>query len=333
MKSLSFRQLLLASVSTLMLISTGSANAAFRAYLSVSGNDANPCTLAAPCRLLPAALAVADPGGEVWMLDSANFNSSPVNITKSVTILAVPGALGSVVAAGGDAIVVDTASISVTLRNIVVLNFSAGGHGINFLQGTRVILEGCEIYGLPLNGINATAPGGTVSVIDSTIRQNGGAGVHLAGTVTGNLSNAKVMHHTTGVNALDGARLYVMRSLITNSANFGIFASATGARTDVVITESVIKNASGSALSLVSNSGSQAYMTVARSTVNNAGTCINISGAGNGTLLLDGNVVVHCTTAVNMNNSSLSVLSRGNNTISLSNAGIVNGTFTPISAF
>ena len=30
----------------------------FRAYLSLNGSDANPCTLVAPCRLLPAALKV-----------------------------------------------------------------------------------------------------------------------------------------------------------------------------------------------------------------------------------------------------------------------------------
>jgi hypothetical protein len=32
------------------------------------------------------------------MLDSANYNVGQVNITKSVTILAVPGVVGSVVA-------------------------------------------------------------------------------------------------------------------------------------------------------------------------------------------------------------------------------------------
>jgi hypothetical protein len=63
----------------------------FRAYLSVHGADTNSCTLADPCRLLPAALAAVADGGEVWMLDSGNFNISQVNISKSVTILAVPG--------------------------------------------------------------------------------------------------------------------------------------------------------------------------------------------------------------------------------------------------
>jgi hypothetical protein len=72
----------------------------FRAYLDASGSDANPCTLAQPCRLLPAALAAVASGGEIWLLGSANYNSGPVAIGKSVTILAVPGAVGSVVALG-----------------------------------------------------------------------------------------------------------------------------------------------------------------------------------------------------------------------------------------
>ena len=85
----------------------------FRAYLSVNGNDGNPCTVQQPCRLLPAALVAVNDGGEVWMLDSANYNTSTVNINKSVTILAVPGALGSVVANGSDAIVINTAGVGV----------------------------------------------------------------------------------------------------------------------------------------------------------------------------------------------------------------------------
>ncbi len=77
-----------------MLLLSATAHAQlFRAYLDPSGSDANPCTLPAPCRLLPAALAAVASGGEIWMLDSANYSAGPVNITKSVTILALPGAL------------------------------------------------------------------------------------------------------------------------------------------------------------------------------------------------------------------------------------------------
>src|SRR4051812_29612551 len=89
----------------------------FRSYLSVNGSDANTCTLPQPCRLLPAALAAVNDGGEIWMLDSANFNVGTVSITKSVTLLAVPGALGSVIANGGDAININAAGAKVALRN------------------------------------------------------------------------------------------------------------------------------------------------------------------------------------------------------------------------
>ena len=38
------------------LLSTTAQAQLFRSYLSSTGNDANPCTVQAPCRLLPAAL-------------------------------------------------------------------------------------------------------------------------------------------------------------------------------------------------------------------------------------------------------------------------------------
>src|SRR5258706_4304709 len=90
-------------LASLMMWGAGEASAGlFRTYLSVNGSDANACTLPSPCRLLPAALAAVNDGGEIWMLDSANFNTTTVSITKSVTILAVPGALGGVVANGAE---------------------------------------------------------------------------------------------------------------------------------------------------------------------------------------------------------------------------------------
>src|SRR4051812_32420834 len=102
------RLMMLAAAGAALLISAAHAQS-FRAYVSSAGNDANPCTVIAPCRLLPAALNAVANGGEIWMLDSANYNSGTVNITKSVSIMAVPGAVGSIVAvAGGAAITVQT---------------------------------------------------------------------------------------------------------------------------------------------------------------------------------------------------------------------------------
>ncbi len=99
----------------------------FRAYLSSTGNDANPCTLPQPCRLLQQALLAVANGGEIWMLDSANYNTTTVTIGKSVSILAVPGAVGSVVATGGVAIHITAGGLKIALRNLVVVPLPASG--------------------------------------------------------------------------------------------------------------------------------------------------------------------------------------------------------------
>jgi hypothetical protein len=44
--------------------------AAQRTFVAVTGNDANPCAVAAPCRSFPAAIAATAAGGEVIVLES-----------------------------------------------------------------------------------------------------------------------------------------------------------------------------------------------------------------------------------------------------------------------
>ena len=109
-------------VALFALFASGGALAGlFRAYLSVNGKDTNPCTVQQPCRLLPAALAAVNDGGEVLMLDSANYNTTTVSVAKSVTILTIPGALGSLVAPfNADALQITLGAANVTLRNLVV---------------------------------------------------------------------------------------------------------------------------------------------------------------------------------------------------------------------
>jgi hypothetical protein len=119
----------------------------FRAYISFNGNDGNPCTITAPCRLLPTALAAINDGGEIWMVDSANYNTGPVTINKSVKILAIPGALGSIIGNGGDAIIINAPNGNVTLRNLSVLNFGGGVNGITIQDAAGVHLEKLAIDG------------------------------------------------------------------------------------------------------------------------------------------------------------------------------------------
>ena len=194
-----------------MLLLSATAHAQlFRSYLAPTGSDANPCTLPAPCRLLPAALTAVADGGEIWMLDSGNYNTGPVNITKSVTILAVPGALGSVVAAGGNAINIATAGVKVALRNLVIVPLLGGGGtgGINMTNGAGLTVENCVIANLTATGIYVNTAA-SLRVTDTTIRDNGINGIHL----------------------LNGARATVTRATISGNSDTGVGVFGTVAST------------------------------------------------------------------------------------------------------
>jgi hypothetical protein len=192
----------------------------FRAYLASDGNDANPCTLAQPCRLLPAALAAVVSGGEIWMLDSANYNNAPVNMTKSVTILAIPGAVGSLVATAGNAMNINGAGYKVVLRNLVIVPLpgTGGVDGIHMLAGAALTVENCVIGNMPNSSIYVEAPA-AVRIIDTTIRGNADIGVFLRG----------------------GARATIARSAIGGNGNAGIEVwGSPGTTTTADITDSII---------------------------------------------------------------------------------------------
>src|SRR4051794_37489812 len=128
----------------------------FRAYLSSTGSDTNPCTLVSPCRLLPAALAAVANDGEIWILDSANFNTARVDITKSVSIVGLPGQIASIVALGNDTgIRVATSGVRVGLRNVMIVNVasSPGTHGVEMYDGAQLMVDNCVVAGLPGYGI------------------------------------------------------------------------------------------------------------------------------------------------------------------------------------
>ncbi len=153
-----------------------------RAYLSTSGKDTNPCTLTAPCRLLPAALAATQDSGEVWILDSGNFNASKVSVSQSVTILAVPGAIGSLYTSNDNALEI-SGTVSVTLRNIAFRKAGGDlGAGVYVGSGTvQLLVENSDFTGISGGGI-VWQPGasGQIGVHHSTFRNNG-TGITLSG--------------------------------------------------------------------------------------------------------------------------------------------------------
>jgi len=120
------------------------------------------------------------------MLDSANYNSAKVVIAKSVTIMAVPGALGSIVTSGGPAIEIPPRSLgpdglpaawSVTLRNLAIRPANTSEtSGISMpsavsMWSAYLTLDNCSIADMRGPAISGA---GTLRINASTMRRNTG---------------------------------------------------------------------------------------------------------------------------------------------------------------
>jgi hypothetical protein len=284
----------LAFVATLLLSPSASAQL-FRAYLAPSpaGNDANACTLAAPCRLLPAALAAVADGGEIWMLDSANYNTATVDITKSVSILAVPGAVGSVVATGGPAISIAASGLAVALRNLVIVPLTGGGgtHGVSMTGASTLFIENSLIANLPQEGVNVTGTG-KVKIANSIMRNMGDYAVWLQNGASGEISGTQMLANGNAVLAYGTTTATTTASVndsVISGGNEGVYAQGlvAGAIARIFVSRSTIEGAL-TALDSFASGGGSALVTVSGSTITSnfngwqlGGTGSVIESAGN----------------------------------------------------
>ena len=300
----------LAFISPLLLSASAGAQL-FRAYLAPApaGNDANNCQLATPCRLLPTALAAVQDGGEIWMLDSANYNTAPVNITKSVTILAVPGSVGSVVASGGNAINIATAGVKVVLRNLVIIPLpGAGGNdGINMSAGAGLTVEHCVLANLPGSGIIVSGAA-AVRISDTTIRGNASHGFYVT----------------------NGASATVTRAIISGNGIFGIgvFGNGSSVTTADIADSTLDGNSQGIVV------GSNTATGKANVSIRDSRAVKNINNGISAQSLSGGAITLSASNNIVSNNGGYGILSSGatarvwasGNTVSVNLFGLVNDT-------
>ncbi|MBX3674712.1 MAG: right-handed parallel beta-helix repeat-containing protein [Burkholderiales bacterium] len=307
-----FRQFLVAGLSSAILMASGSAHAIFRAYLSTSGSDANPCTLPQPCRLLPAALAAVDAGGEIWMLDSANYNTTTVGITKSVTILAVPGVVGSVLGNGGTALSISGAGIDVTLQNLVIRS-SNGDIGVLIANAGTVNVIGSTILGFRgffNDGVGIWSNTGTnatkVNIVGTILRNN---------------------HH--GIVVAGNGRATISKSNVLGNGGVGVWSNSGTGIAVVHVSDTV---SSGNAHGFVASGSSGAYnsyMFVTRSVATeNANAGFLTDGGITAFMVVGESMSTNNASGFNNNGGNLTFHSRGNNTVTANVADIV-GTITP----
>ena len=146
-----------------------------RTFVSGLGNDSNPCG-AVPLQSFTAALALTIAGGEIYVLNSANYGA--VTINKAVTITS-EGAVAGVLATSGVGITITAgASDVVNLRGLDIDGGNSGSTGIQFTSGQSLIIQKSVVRGFASSGINFAPTGASnLFVSDSTVTNNRGNGI------------------------------------------------------------------------------------------------------------------------------------------------------------
>jgi len=247
-----------------------------RAYLSSTGHDGGPCTLAHPCRMLPAALDAIVDGGEVWMLDSADYNTASVTIAKSATIQAVPGAVASITSFGFlPAISINASGLTIALRNLQIVAFPGSlpnTAGIAMSGANTLIIENSLIANQPSDGIYVFGPG-KLRVTNSIFRKNSINAMELSNGVVAEISGSQMVDNgSTGVLARGGLSAIVTISDSVISGGYdGIdtFTVSAGEVVRVTVTRCTIEGASNAALEIQGVGDGSTILAVSGSTIVN----------------------------------------------------------------
>jgi hypothetical protein len=215
---------------------------ATRTWVSGVGDDVNPCSRTAPCKTFAGAISKTATGGEIDCLDPGGFGA--VTTTKSITIDGTDGSgFGSILAGATNGVIVNGAGAVVTLRNLSIngAGTTTGFNGIRFIQGSKLLVEGCQIFNFTnaggvagieisistaasvqvkdctiygnLRGIHATSTGGIVVVIveNTTIQNNSNEGIKMDNNGFVTVRNSSISSNGAGgvsvTNANAGANL------------------------------------------------------------------------------------------------------------------------------
>src|SRR5262244_77055 len=159
--------LLSTAVLVAMLASTSAYALSNRTFVSGTGSDANPCSLAAPCRSFAGALLQTSAGGEIAVLDTAGYGAA--TITQAVSIVNEEGVEAGITVTSGDGITINAgASDVVNLRGLTLVG-AGGAHGITFTSGAALNIQNCVIRGLGGFGLNLAPTGAADINVSNTI--------------------------------------------------------------------------------------------------------------------------------------------------------------------
>lgn len=286
-------RLSLAAGAALACVSTAAAQHENVRYISIAGNDANACTLAAPCHSLQVGINRTPAGGDLRILDSGIYGRT-VTIDKSMTI----SGDGHTVALRSP-ITINNADATVALRGLVLDGGGSVANGVLITAAAAVHIEGCTVHGFTEYGLYFHGTNAALFFLDSIARDNGFAGLYVDATGTTarvTVDNARFEHNASDGLDVIGGTAAVTRTVAAGNEGAGYFVSGG----ELTLESSA---AHGNAYGLYVSTGGTARIS------NSA----FVDNAGYGII-----------------NSSSTLQTRQNNTVSGNTVGQTSGTLTPL---
>ena len=236
-----------------------------RTFVSPTGSDSNPCSLALPCRNLQAALNQTNPGGEISILGTAGYSGgATLTIDRAISIVN-PGAFEAGISppSGGTGIVINAGTTdAVSLRGLTIEGAGVGHTGIQFNSGKSLTIENCVIRHLTNEGIdffpNAASRlsvsnsvmsdnniagifvqpsgSGAVAAVFNRVQANGNSfygilvdGSYSSGTTKASVYDSVAAGNAVGFYASNSGTLMLFHSVAADNDSSGLQASGSGA--------------------------------------------------------------------------------------------------------
>ena len=241
-----------------------------RTYVSGLGKDTNPCTASLPCSSFRAALALTTAGGEIYVLNSANYGA--VTINKAVTITS-ESAVAGVLATNGVGLTIQAgAGDVINLRGLDIDGANAGSIGIQFISGQALNVQKSVVRGFANSGI-VFSPAGAASllVFDTTVTNNHSNGILVSGTANGVLNRVTASGNGVGIFASGAGVSLTLTNTVAGNNVYGIGASASA----VMVSNSTV---SSNAVGISADRTAVAH--ISQSTVIGNGTGLQTTNGG-----------------------------------------------------
>ena len=249
------------------------------AWISSTGNNADPCTAAQPCGTFAVAASLLNAGGQISCLNSPGVIAGDQVLVISLTIDCA-GLYEPFTSTGG--FILDGSNQVVKIRNLTISGTDGGGFaGISLSGSGTLILENCVLENFAGGTALQIEPNGPLNLVikNSRISNNTAAGVLLkpasGGSVTATFDGVTITNNAGGLrtDTTNGAvRVDISNSTISNNANNGVIAiGGAGGQNMVTVKNDII--ASNGQAGIEASGGNEAVL------VNNAVLDSNTGGS------------------------------------------------------